>query len=115
MRACIENLQDRSFAADIPLIYSTKMDPDVLATLPGPSTPCGPWGGVGTYVLANRNWSWTPGATVAVGLCRFLITCGVASILLVGQDFAWSGKSTTWPGTMPRPADTSTTPSATWP
>ncbi len=94
MRACIENLQDRSFAADIPLIYSTKMDPDVLALYPGPKHPLWTVGGVGTYVLANQELVMDAGGNVAVGLCRFLITCGVASILLVGQDFAWSGEST---------------------
>ncbi len=94
MRACIENLRDRSFAADIPLIYSTKMDPEVLALYPGPKHPMWTVGGIGTYVLANNELVMDAGGNVAVSLCRFLITCGVASILLVGQDFAWSGEAT---------------------
>jgi hypothetical protein len=94
MRGCIERLRQISFAADIPLIYSTKMDPDVLALYPGPKLPMWTVGGIATYVLANQELVMDGGGNVAVALCRFLITCGVESILLVGQDFAWSGETT---------------------
>ncbi len=94
MRTSIDNLKDKSFAADIPLIYSTKMGPDVLALYPGPKLPMWTVGGIATYVLANQELVMDGGGNVAVALCRFLIACGVGSILLVGQDFSWSGDTT---------------------
>jgi len=98
MRVCLENLRDKSFAADIPLIYSTKMDPDVLAMYPGPTLPMWSVGGLATYVMADQEMVLDAGGNVGVALFRFLHACGVSSILLAGQDFSWTGERTHAPG-----------------
>jgi hypothetical protein len=94
MRVCIENLRDPSFAADIPLIYSTKMDPEVVAMYPGPTLPMWSVGGLATYVMADQEMILDAGGNVGVSLFRFLSVCGVSSILLAGQDFSWTGEQT---------------------
>ncbi|MEF3697483.1 motility associated factor glycosyltransferase family protein [Desulfolutivibrio sp.] len=98
MRVCIDNLRDKSFAADIPLIYSTKMDPEVLAMYPGPTLPMWSVGGLATYVMADQEMILDAGGNVGVSLFRFLYACGVSSILLAGQDFSWAGEYTHAPG-----------------
>ncbi len=94
MRVCLENLRDPSFAADIPLIYSTKMDPDVVAAYPGPKLPMWTVGGLATYVMNDQELVLDAGGNVGVALFRFLSACGVSSILLAGQDFSWTGEQT---------------------
>jgi hypothetical protein len=98
MRVCLENLRDPSFAANIPLIYSTKMDPEVVAAYPGPTLPMWSVGGLATYVMADREMVLDAGGNVGVSLFRFLCACGVSSILLAGQDFSWTGDRTHAPG-----------------
>lgn len=85
---------DPDFAADIPLIYSTKVDPMLLKRYPGPTLPLWTVGGVGTYVLKERDMVLDAGGNVSVTLSRLLRTCGVSHVLMVGQDYAWiRGKS----------------------
>ncbi|MBG0790878.1 MAG: motility associated factor glycosyltransferase family protein [Desulfovibrionaceae bacterium] len=85
---------DPDFAADVPLIYSTKVDPMLLKRYPGPTLPLWTVGGMGTYVLNERDLVLDAGGNVSVTLSRLLRTCGVSHILMVGQDYAWiRGKS----------------------
>lgn len=85
---------DPDFASDIPLIYSTKVDPMLLKRYPGPTLPMWTVGGMGTYVLKQRDLVLDAGGNVSVTLSRLLRTCGVSHILMVGQDYAWiNGKS----------------------
>lgn len=85
---------DPDFASDIPLIYSTKVDPMLLKRYPGPTLPLWTVGGMGTHVLKERDLVIDAGGNVSVTLSRLLRTCGVSHILMVGQDYAWiKGKS----------------------
>lgn len=85
----IFNRLDPDFAKDIPLIYSTKVDPRLLKRYPGPTLPLWTVGGVGTYVLNERDLVLDAGGNVSVTLSRLLRRCGVSHILMVGQDYAW--------------------------
>ena len=85
---------DPDFVSDIPLVYSTKVDPMLLKRYPGPTLPLWTVGGMGTYVLNERDLVLDAGGNVSVTLSRLLRTCGVSRILMVGQDYAWiRGKS----------------------
>nr|WP_321514625.1 6-hydroxymethylpterin diphosphokinase MptE-like protein [uncultured Pseudodesulfovibrio sp.] len=85
---------DPDFVQDVPLIYSTKIDPMVLKRYPGPTLPLWTIGGLGTYVLKERDMVMDAGGNVSVTLSRFLRICGVNHLLLAGQDYAWlNGKS----------------------
>ena len=85
---------DPDFVQDVPLIYSTKMDPMAVKRYPGPTLPLWTVGGIGTFVLKERDMVLDAGGNVSVTLSRFLRTCGVNHLLLAGQDYAWlNGKS----------------------
>lgn len=84
---------DKKWAADVPLLYSTKLDPAVLAQYPGPTVPFWTLGGLATFVFSGKEFILDAGGNVSVALFRFLNYCGVSRILLAGQDFAWSGES----------------------
>ena len=84
----------KEFAKDIPLIYSTKMNPDVVRDYPGPKIPMWTQGGIATYVFKGRELVVDAGGNVAVTLTRILALFGVSSITLAGQDFAWSDTKT---------------------
>jgi hypothetical protein len=85
---------DPDFVQDVPLIYSTKIDPMILKRYPGPTLPLWTVGGVGTYVLKERDLVLDAGGNVSVTLSRFLRYCGVSHLLLAGQDYAWiNGRS----------------------
>jgi len=90
----INNLHDRAFAADIPFIYSTKMNPAVMDGYPGPMIPLWTQGGIGTFVLKDQELVLDAGGNVGVTLVRFLSWAGAKRFILVGQDFAWQGATT---------------------
>ncbi len=90
MHAVFKNL-DREWAKDIPLLYSTKLNPNVLRRYPGPTLPIWTKGGLATYIMRGHEMILDAGGNVSVTLFRFLQWCGVNGILLVGQDFAWKG------------------------
>jgi hypothetical protein len=94
MGACLDNLRDPSFAADIPFIYSTKMQPAVIDRYPGPKLPLWTEGGLATYVLKDQELVLDAGGNVGVTLERFLLWAGARRFVLVGQDLAWSQTST---------------------
>ncbi|BCS90129.1 motility associated factor glycosyltransferase family protein [Pseudodesulfovibrio sediminis] len=80
---------DPDFIKDVPLIYSTKIDPMVLKRYPGPTLPLWTIGGIGTFVFKERDMVIDAGGNVSVTLSRFLRRCGVNHLLLAGQDYAW--------------------------
>lgn len=94
MVKCLENLQDPGFAANIPFIYSTKMQPGVLDRYPGPKIPLWTQGGIGTFVLRDQELVLDAGGNVGVTLERFLTWAGAERFVLVGQDLAWQGTCT---------------------
>ncbi|WP_300160360.1 6-hydroxymethylpterin diphosphokinase MptE-like protein [Solidesulfovibrio sp.] len=98
MTKCLDNLVDPAFAADVPLIYSTKMQPEVLDRYPGPRIPLWTEGGMGTYVLKDLELVLDAGGNVGVTLERFLTWAGARRFVLVGQDLSWRGGSTHAPG-----------------
>ncbi len=83
---------DHEWAKDIPLIYSTKLDHEVLAAYPGPTIPMWTVGGLGTFALSNHEEIFDAGSNVSITLARFLDWCGFSHVLMVGQDFAWKGQ-----------------------
>jgi len=90
----IYNRLDAEWAKDIPLIYSTKVNPEVVNRYPGPTLPLWTMGGMATFVLQDREFVLDAGGNVSLTLVRLLRWMGVSSIALVGQDFAWKGHST---------------------
>jgi hypothetical protein len=90
MRKIFEQL-DPDFASDIPLIYSTKMDPEVVETYPGPKLPLWTMGGLTTYVMGDRELVLDAGGNVGLAMTRLLAYCGVSRTVFVGQDFAAKG------------------------
>jgi hypothetical protein len=82
---------DLDWVQDIPLIYSTKLDPRVLERYPGPTVPLWTLGGMATFVMQGRELVLDAGGNVSLTLLRFLRWCNVSRITLVGQDFAWKG------------------------
>jgi len=94
MVKCLENLSDINFAADIPFIYSTKMDPAVLARYPGPKIPLWTQGGMATFVLRDQELVLDAGGNVGVTLERFLTWAGAERFILAGFDLSWQGTAT---------------------
>lgn len=82
---------DHDYAAKIPLIYSPKVQPDLVNNWPGPTLPLWTVGGVATFLPADNEHVFDAGGNVSVTLLRFLQFMGVQRILLAGQDFAWRG------------------------
>ncbi|MBI5520556.1 MAG: motility associated factor glycosyltransferase family protein [Desulfovibrio sp.] len=85
---------DAEWASDIPLIYSTKVNPEVVRRYPGPTLPLWTMGGMATFVMQDREFVLDAGGNVSLTLVRLLRWMGAGSILLVGQDFAWQGTTT---------------------
>lgn len=94
MMQSLDNLRDLSFAADIPFVYSTKMDPAVVARYPGPRIPLWTQGGIGTYVLKDQELVLDAGGNVSVTLERLLGWAGAERFVFVGCDLSWQGERT---------------------
>lgn len=88
------NRLDMDWASDIPLIYSTKVNPEVVRRYPGPTLPLWTLGGLATFVMQDREFVLDAGGNVSVTLVRLLRWMGCGSILLAGQDFSWKGQTT---------------------
>ena len=80
---------DPDFVQDIPLIYSTKISPEVVKRYAGPTLPLWTVGGMGTFVMKQHDLVLDAGGNVSVTLSRLLRWCGVSHLLMVGQDYAW--------------------------
>jgi hypothetical protein len=89
MMGLYDGFRDMSWLEDLPLIYSTKLDPQVLKRYPGPKIPLWTHGGIGTYAFQANELVLDAGGNVGIALARFLSWCGVSRILLAGQDFSW--------------------------
>ncbi|GFK94291.1 hypothetical protein NNJEOMEG_02133 [Fundidesulfovibrio magnetotacticus] len=98
MLALYDGLRDDSWLKDLPLIYSTKMDPRVVDHYPGPRIPLWTMGGLATYVFPDHELVLDAGGNVGVTLARFLAWTGVGRIILAGQDFAWQADRSHAPG-----------------
>lgn len=85
---------DMNMAKDVPLIYSTKVNPKVVDLYPGPVIPLWTLGGMATFVLQGNELVLDAGGNVSLTLARLLRWCGVSRLTLVGQDFAWKGDRT---------------------
>lgn len=83
---------DPEFAKDVPLIYSTKCNPELVRRYPGPTLPLWTMGGMGTFVMQGHELVLDAGGNVSLTLTRFLRWLEVGHIVLVGQDFAWKGE-----------------------
>lgn len=90
MLPILKNL-DPQWCADIPMIYSTKVQPALVAGYPGPTIPLWTVGGMGTFALSGREPILDAGGSVSVALLRLLEAMEVGQVLLVGQDFGWKG------------------------
>ncbi len=90
----VYNRLDPVWAADVPLVYSTKTDPEVVRRYPGPRLPVWTLGGLGTYVFKDVEPVLDAGGNVSVALFRLLRWSGVDRMLFAGQDFAWLGGQT---------------------
>ncbi len=80
---------DPDFVQDIPLIYSTKVNPEAVARYAGPTLPLWTVGGMGTYSMKEHDLVLDAGGNVSVTISRLLRWMGVNHMLLVGQDYAW--------------------------
>jgi len=80
---------DPDFVKDVPLIYSTKINPEAVRRYAGPTLPLWTVGGMGTFVMKNRDLVLDAGGNVSVTISRLLRWCGVSHLLMVGQDYAW--------------------------
>jgi hypothetical protein len=80
---------DPDFVKDIPLIYSTKINPEVVKRYAGPTLPLWTVGGMGTFVMKDHDLVLDAGGNVSVTISRLLRWCGVSHLLMVGQDYAW--------------------------
>jgi len=98
MMRLYDGIKDINWLNDLPLIYSTKLDPEVVARYPGPKIPLWTMGGLATYVFSEHELVLDAGGNVGVTLARFLSWCGVSRILLAGQDFAWPADRSHAPG-----------------
>lgn len=86
------NLFDRldpDFVHDVPLIYSTKINPEAVRRYAGPTLPLWTVGGMATFVMKERDLVLDAGGNVSVTLSRLLRWFGVSRLLMVGQDYAW--------------------------
>lgn len=80
---------DPDFVQDIPLIYSTKINPEAVKRYPGPTLPLWTVGGMGTFVMKERDLVLDAGGNVSVTISRLMRWAGVSHMLMVGQDYAW--------------------------
>ncbi|WP_029894179.1 motility associated factor glycosyltransferase family protein [Desulfohalovibrio reitneri] len=85
---------DHERAANVPLIYSTKVQPELLERYPGPTLPLWTQGGISTFVMKDKEYVIDAGGNVGVTLLRFLEWLGAERMLLVGQDFGCPGDRT---------------------
>ncbi len=90
MLKILDNL-DPDWCADIPLVYSTKVQPALVAGYPGPSIPLWTVGGLGTFAMTGKEPVLDAGGSVSVALLRLLEAMGVSQVLMAGQDFGWKG------------------------
>lgn len=80
---------DPDFAHDIPLIYSTKINPEAVKRYPGPTLPMWTVGGMGTFVMKDHDLVIDAGGNISVTMSRLLRRFGVSHMVMVGQDYAW--------------------------
>ena len=82
---------DDDWLKDVPLIYTTKVHPEVVKRYPGPKAAVWTRGGLGTMVFKNRGYLLDTGGSVNVALVRLLTEMGMENIVFAGMDFGWKG------------------------
>jgi hypothetical protein len=87
----VYNRLDNEWAADIPLIYSTKTRHEVVARYPGPALPLWTVGGLATFIGGSGDLVLEAGSNVNVAIVRLLYWAGVRRFTLLGQDLGWKG------------------------
>lgn len=85
---------DAHWAAEVPLLYSTVVCPEVVRDYPGPTIPIWTITGLARHFRDGEEPVLDVGGNVGVALVRFLRWCGIARLLLVGQDFSWTDTTT---------------------
>ena len=80
---------DPDFVHDVPLIYSTKVNPEAVKRYPGPTIPLWTVGGIATHVMQDHDLVIDAGGNVSVTMSRLLRWFGVSQLVMVGQDYAW--------------------------
>jgi len=90
----VYNRLDNNFLKKIPLIYSPKVNPEVIKKYPGKRISIWTIGGIGTYIKKNLDIVIDSGGNVSIALIRLLSILGIKNFILVGQDFAWKGNKT---------------------
>lgn len=82
---------DLEWCKDVPLLYSVKLDPEVVERYSGPTLPVWTLGGMASNVFRDKEHILDAAGNVSVALYRLLCWWGAAQVTLVGQDFAWGG------------------------
>lgn len=84
---------DPEWARHVPLIYSTKVQPDVVRRYPGPTLPLWTVGGMATFIAGKDDLVLDAAGNVSVALLRLLHWLDAGRIVLAGQDFGWRGEA----------------------
>jgi hypothetical protein len=79
------------WARHVPLIYSTKVQPEVVRRYPGPTLPLWTVGGMATFIAGKDDLVLDAAGNVSVALMRLLHWMGAGRMVLAGQDFGWRG------------------------
>ena len=84
---------DPEWARHVPLIYSTKVQPEVVRRYPGPTLPLWTVGGMATFIAGKDDLVLDAAGNVSVALMRLLHWMGAGRMVLAGQDFGWRGEA----------------------
>lgn len=84
---------DPEWARHVPLIYSTKVQPEVVRLYPGPTLPLWTMGGMATFIAGKDDLMLDAAGNVSVALLRLLHWMDAGRIVLAGQDFGWRGEA----------------------
>lgn len=84
---------DPEWARHVPLIYSTKVQPEVVRRYPGPTLPLWTVGGMATFIAGKDDLVLDAAGNVSVALLRLLHWMGAGRMVLAGQDFGWRGEA----------------------
>ncbi len=89
MLLCLDKL-DHEQARNVPLIYSTKVQPELVRRYPGLTLPLWTMGGLASLIPTASEPVLDVGSNVGLALLRFLEWAGIHKVLLVGQDFGFA-------------------------
>ena len=90
--ASVLSVVDHDYLARIPLVYSPKIDPEILENYPGPAKPLWTHGGLAGMLNDRSEPIMEAGSNVGVALFRLLVWMGAGHVIMAGQDFGWTGE-----------------------